>query len=298
MKLLRMLALSTISAIAGLTGARAAAPELATAPQTVLAMHADGIIEIGTDGSVEALQFTTPLAGELKPALERNLRALRFKPVKVDGQAIRARSGFTVYLAGERVDKGLRIKFDGINFAAPRGEKVARSDGDEEDPTPGRMGPPNYPKDLLMSHLMADVQLALLLGGDGRVEDVRVVRTTMVGSRLTGNEARRAIAMFEKSALAAARKWTANVPGEFGARPPERRTAMTAVVYTIPMKGFDAFAAGQWVEVQRSPKRPVDWLPAEQKRAALDRIASGGGSLSATSGGVQMVEPLSGRPVM
>jgi hypothetical protein len=71
---------------------------------------------------------------------------------------------------------------------------------------------------------------------------------------------RKLMRQFDDAALAAARKWQANMPSEAGALSPKERTSTTVINYSTGDSAMPYGKKGVWVPVHRTPKRPVPWL--------------------------------------
>lgn len=261
--------------------------------QAVFVTRAEGTLVVDAEGRVVELALKTELNPLLAPAVERGLKAMRFKPVLVAGVPTPARAAFTVQLVGERIDDGLKVSFDGIRFSAPGG----RADGvDEGSVTGKRMRPPEYPGDLLIGGTMGEVKLALLIKPDGRLADVSVIQSSIFGRQRTGS-ASAAMRKFERASLQAARNWTFEVPAGLAASPDKDRTAMTSVVFTINRSASELVLPGQWIEVMREPPRTAPWLDADKARVAAEQLVAGNG-LSPVGGELELLKPLAGTPVL
>lgn len=257
--------------------------------QSIFLTRAEGTLVVDAQGQVVELAMKTKLDPLLAPAVERGLRAMRFKPVTVGGVATAARAAFTVQLVGEKIGDGLRVSFDGISFSAPGGRT---DDVDEGAMSAKRMAPPTYPGDMLRDGTMGEVQLAMLVTPDGRLADVAVVRSTLYGSRPRASVAV-AMRQFERASLLAARKWTFNVPPALGNAPAKDRTGTTRVVFLINRSGPEIAEPGQWVEVLREPSRPAPWLDGDDARKAAEQYVAGGG-LAPIGGRFELLRPLAG----
>ena len=260
--------------------------------QLVMVTRAQGTLVVDAQGKVVELKMDTELNPMLAPAVDRGLRAMRFKPVTVDGVATAARAAFTVQLVGERVGDDLKISFDGISFSAPDGHRSEADEADRKGLAKRRMTPPSYPLDLARDGMTGEVQLAFLVGADGRVEDMVVVRTTLYGSR-PGQSETEAMRQFEKATLRTARSWTFRLTPELAAAPAKARTRFTRVVFTIDGGDPEKAKPGQWVEVLREPSRVAPWLDEDTARKAAGQYVASGG-LSSVGGTLELLDSLAG----
>jgi hypothetical protein len=266
------------------------------AVQLVMVTRAEGTLVVDVQGRVVELELGTELNPMLAPAVERGLRAMRFKPVTVDGVATAARAAFTVQLVGERVSDDLKIRFDGISFSTPEGQRSQADGADAKALTKRRMTPPHYPVELAREGLMGEVQLAFLVGADGRVEDMVVVRTTLYGSR-PGRSETETMRQFEAATLRTARSWTFRLAPELATAPAKARTRFTRVVFTLDGRDPPTVKPGQWVEVLREPSRVAPWLDDDTARKAAGQLVAGNG-LSPVGGEIELLKPLAGTPVL
>lgn len=267
------------------------------ATEPVLVTRVEGMLVVDTEGKVAELTLETELSPMIAPAVERGLRAMRFKPVIVAGVPTAARSAFTLQLLGTKQDGGLQVSFDGINFRAPKGVEAQRID--EAGPVARKMAPPTYPGSAMIAGIMGEVQLALLIDADGKPAKVAIVRSNVFAARKTRATVS-GMRQLEQAALAAARKWTFTVPEGFASRSLKERTSMTQVVFLLdsPGGGGSWYRPGAWLEVLRAPARPVEWLGPDAGRLAADQVAPGSGGLAPVAGNLELAQPLSGTAVL
>ncbi|SEM38942.1 TonB family C-terminal domain-containing protein [Pseudoxanthomonas sp. GM95] len=165
-------------------------------------MLVSGDIEITPQGKVETYRFDHPedLPPEARQLLDQAIPSWVFHPVERDGHAVGARSKMSLRLVARKLDND-------------RYEMAVRSAQFEGDPQPGevvgsaKMTPPRYPQTAAQNGVAGDVYLLVRVGRDGTVEDVAAEQTNLqVVDRERNMEKWRA--MFEKSAMDAARGWT------------------------------------------------------------------------------------------
>jgi len=277
------------------TGWRATATAAGDSLDEVLVTQVEGLVVVAEDGSVADLKLATDVPGELGPALQQRLRDLRFVPVTVGGQPVKARVAFVLGLAAtKKPEGGLSVTVDGIEFFAPADTPTAVADG----ATPAIIGkmmmPPRIPDDLLRIGVPGGgVDVAVRFGVDGKVEEAAIVRSYMAG-RTPGPRGRKLMHEFDAAALAAARKWQAVMPPNASALSPKQRTNTSAITYSLSDGTMPYGRKGVWVAVVRTPKRAVPWLAGDASEA--DRIGLMGRPGGST--GFQLAAPLAGTPVM
>lgn len=275
-----------------------AAPAAQAKLEKVLVTQARGTVVVSPEGQVAELQLATALDPALAAAVERGLRAMRFKPVKVDGVAAPARAGFIVFIAGERDGDQLRTRFDGIRFHAPRPAAGAGANpAITMDFDFRRENAPKYPEDLLRAGTSGEVELAFLVGPDGRPEDVAVVRSGLVGPAPRGAVPGRALKQLEGAALAAGRKWRFAVPADLAGGSPKERTYLTTLTFSTGLPTPGIHADGEWVELLRGEIRPLPWLDEEAAPALADGSTRDGDS-ALLVGSLELARPLAGTPIL
>ncbi len=259
-------------------------------------MHVTGTIVIEPDGRVGNVTFNSKFDPAMRSSLEAKMRGWKFAPIRVGGEARRAETGFEVRLAGEKVGDSYVVRLDGTNFDGGSAKNAVVPDGLPVPITAKRMEPPAYPQDLMLSGKTGRVRLVIRVGADGHVEDVVAAQSLAFDFKGRESEAsaRKTIRVFERNAVIAARRWTFNVPPGHAERGAEAMTVATDVEYVIK---YDTSVAGQWVPVQRAPRRSIDWLPKDRAEAA----ASGGGSAGKVAGlesPYRLLTPVNGNVVM
>ncbi len=262
----------------------------------LMLMHVAGTLVIEPDGHVGTVTFASTFDPALRAGLEAKVREWKFAPIRVGGAARRAETGFEVRLAAQKVGDSFVVRMDGTSFDGANAKNAVIPDGVPAPITAKRMQPPAYPQDLMMSGKTGRVRLVIRVAADGHVEDV--VAAQALAFDFKGREpesvARKTIRVFERNAIIAARRWTFNVPPGHVERGPEAMTVATDVEYVIK---YDTSVAGQWVPVQRAPRRTIDWLP----RDRADDAATGGGSAGSITGlesPYRLVTPVTGNVVM
>jgi hypothetical protein len=270
-------------------GAEPTKPDAGIEPAIV--MGVSGALVFEPDGTVSSLQIDTPLSPQLRPSVERTLRAWRFHPVVVDGVARQARTGFDLQLVGRKVDAGYSVRVDGVDFRLPKDTPNLKELG-----ISGReLHPPRYPKDAMMAGVSGRVVLGIRVTPDGTTGDVTVVRSMLFGTMPRGGKfAQRYLKQLEDASLAAVRTWRYTVPSGVAVGDAASMTVLTPMEFK--MGEFDTDVPGQWLPVMRQPTRRIPWMSDD---AGLgDALGGAAGSLASGSNPIRLLTPAAGQPVM
>ena len=296
--------LATLVALVPAAASRAAPARALQAPEaaleSIILMQVEGVVTIEPDGTVGGLSFDTKFEDALRGALESKMRAWRFKPVLVAGQARRAQTPFRVMLAAGRLDGQYQVRIDDTGFGGVEGTKAMLGavvpDGVAPPITAKRMVAPQYPMTQQRAGEIGRVHLVIRVAPDGRVADVLATQSLAfdIGGSESDASARRSIHSFEVAAIAAARRWTFNVPAAAAARSASDMTVSTDVEYVLR---YDTTVAGQWIAVKRAPKRPVAWLPPEQADGTGAGM-SATGEVAGVNSPYRLATPVAGNVVM
>jgi hypothetical protein len=267
-----------------------------TAPmERLMMLEAGGTLEVAPDGSVASVTVEDGIEAQLSTALSNSVRKLHFAPVLVDGQAVRALTGFKVVLLGRKDAGNFSITIDSIDFQTPKGMQAVKTDGASVDVTSRKMGPPVYPRDEQRNGRMAMVKLAIRVGPDGRAAEVVAVDSFLYDMHVREGQGSTSLRNFEKASIDAAKGWTFNVPQNAAGLDPREMTVATSILYTF-IDGKELEQHGQWLYVHKQPKRPIAWLPRAQSQALAD-TALAAGAVSSGNGAFQLLEPIGGTPV-
>lgn len=259
---IRIAALATALVFASAAGAspRLPPPEVET---PVYATRVDGSIEIGPDGRVVRYEPETtlkePLAGRVRGLAER----LRFEPVEIDGKPVIARTKMRLHLVAEALETGeLQVRVEHVGF--PEGEegmqRLPESQGGYIRGIAKRV-PVRYPKEALTTGggLSGRVLVALRLAPDGTVVEALARESALYSVKGREKALGGALALFERSATEAIRRWQFDVRVPDGAYPkPEELTGLIAVEYFID--GHPQPRPGLWMHETRSRERSLPWL--------------------------------------
>jgi len=257
--------------------------------QAEASMVLTGQIDIGTDGQVEAFQIDK--RGQVNDAIARfvegAVQAWRFEPVRVDGQAVKARSPVSLRLGG-------RIHPEGGQQVTLLAASVQQYDPTAtDDVTRLKMPPPAYPEDVYRAGGRGDVLLLVQVGRDGKVMDVA---TEQVNLRVIANEAamRQMRDKLSRVSMAAARRWTFKAPttGEHK----EDASWTVRVPVTFAFHG-EEMRYGKWDAYIPGPRQQAPWRAdkALGADANADLLPAGGVFMAdAASKGPQLLTPLGG----
>lgn len=295
---MRALALALACALTGVVAGPAA--QAAGAEQSrevrgleaVALMAVDGNLVIEPDGSVSGVKLSTKIDPELAANIEKAVRTWRFRPVKIGGEPRRVNTSLRLQLAATRQEgQRFSVRIDSIDFPDASDKKAVRPDNQPELITGKKLGPPQYPSELLMRGMMGAVMLAIRVTPEGTAGDVMVVQSHLYDTGRASLMSRVSLTQFENSAVRAARRWTFNVP-QGGARDAKAMTVTVPVAYS--MSGVSLDMPGRWLQVQRTAKQQIAWLPAEQSRSGPSLAAAGGGSVSQFGVGPQLEQDVAG----
>jgi TonB family protein len=270
--LLRVLALALCCAT---IPAFASAPATPPAPlETVLSLQVEGEVDIDASGNVLAYRFDTPPPESVRGAVERTIRGWHFVP-RIDGAVVQAQTISMRLALGARESGGKylsRIENVWLTAKVPLAQQ-RRVETETVVLQAASLGPPRYPLDLAAHGISGKVLVGLRVGVDGKVADAVVVQSALMDAQDPSAGARRALALFEKSALAGARRWRFDVTPGQGVPTPEDLTVLVPVSYAMRRDE----AAGKWRSIVRTPRTPPPWLPATDDRSRLGVADVGNG---------------------
>lgn len=293
----RVLTLALACTIASMAGGSAALASGTAAARPVEGMErvsvmtVDAQIMIEVDGQVSQVNIDTKITADLAESLQRSLLKWRFEPIRVGGQARRARTQVRLALAAQQEGDSYKVRLDGVDYPDSADPKAVLADGQLEPIVGGRLLKPGYPQSLMMRGVMGRVLLAIRVTPEGKAGEVMIVQSLLYDINRPTPLTRRSVADFESVALNVARRWTFKVPPG-PARDVEEMTVTVPVVFT--MTSYDLDTPGQWVPVLRVPRQTIPWLPASQARSGLGLASSGGGNVSQFGAGPKLLQDVSG----
>jgi len=201
-----------------------------------------------------------------------------FKPVVVDGRAMRAKGPMTLRVVARKVDEGhYQVQIRSATFGSEdAGAGVASL----------KMDPPAYPEAAFRMGLAGTVYLLVRIGRDGKVEDV-IAEQTNLKTVASEHEMKALRAMLERASVGAARKWKFTPP----TAGPE--VDATHWVVRVPVSyRLDAAKPkyGTWESYIPGPRAIVPWADGGLVLAGADAMPDG--ALYQLGTGLQLLTPL------
>lgn len=265
-------------------GVHAGAKDEAAQGEAVLTLRVDGELSINPEGKVADYRIITKLDPQLERLVRRAVPGWRFKPILVDGKPVIASSPMRITLSAEEMDQGYKVVVDNVVFRpntreeweaeqASRRARPRMSVAGEAPPsmvwiTPNSLQPPKYPSGMQRSGVEGIVVLILRLHPDGTVAEVFASQSSLLNVKGSGGLLDRARLMLERSAAAAAKRWTFTVAAEDpAAMSAAALTVMVPVDYSLgnPAAGPELLT-GTWRHEFRGPNQQAPWLPAGNAR--------------------------------
>lgn len=250
--------------------------------QAEASMVLTGEIRVDAEGKVTgyAIDHEDKVPGYVSSSLATAIPGWRFKPVLVGGKAMPARARMSLRMLAKPTGKDeYAVSIAGSTFgdsAAQETDQVQR----------GRMQPPEYPYDLIVTGGQGTAYLVLKVGRDGSVEDAIVERVN-----LTVYAPERQMKRFRKrlgdAAVKAARRWVFVPPttGELVDEP------FWSVRVPVDFKlGDREIAYGQWKAYLPGTSQRAPWLEADE--AGNDALADG--ALQTVGTGLVLLTSLQG----
>lgn len=259
--------------------------------EAVSILSLKGRVVIEPDGRVGSVKVDTRLTPALTAAVEQMVGEWRFKPIVIGGVPQRATTGMNMVLAArEAADVGTkyRVWVESVDFSDEDAAAVA-VDGEGPALSGRKMSPPGYPPSLQMRGVMGSVLLAFRVTPDGKTGQVMVLQSHVYEFNRPKGPLDQSIQTMERVAVNAARRWTYNVP----AGHPDTDREMTATTRMVFTLGYELDQPGVWLRVQRTPKRPIEWLPPSGADSRLG-LAMAGGGLAQPGRGPELLRDVSG----
>lgn len=256
--------------------------------QAEASMVLTGMIEIGTEGQVEAFRMDRRdrVGDTIARFVETEVQAWRFEPVVIEGHAVQAQTPVSIRLGGKQnPDNSLQVTLLAANFA--------KYDPDATDAvTRLRLNPPSYPEDVARAGGHGDVLLLVQVGRDGKVMDVVAEQVNL---RVVAREPQMRLMRdkFARVSVAAARKWTFRVPTT-GEQQNEASWTLRVPVRFATRDERESY--GSWEAFIPGPRQPAPWradTPVADD-AAADLLPSGGVFMADVNKGPRLLTPLGG----
>jgi len=255
-----------------------AAAEASTEPalETVLALHVDGELDVDAAGAVAAFRIPTPMPAAVRASLERYIAGWRFEPI-IEGEALASTTVAMQVALAAREDAGnFRVTIENVRLWAKDAANPGSYVNQVATIAPVSLKPPSYPSSLIDYGLDGKVLVGLLLAPDGSVASASIVQSALYDARGKPENLRKALLMFEKSALAGARRWRFDVVAT-GVPTPADLTVFVPVQYLWDARRQPS--GDKWRTLVRTARTPPAWLPATDDRARLGVADVGGGGV-------------------
>lgn len=253
--------------------------------QVESSMVVNGEVQIDAEGKVETIRLDEPekLPEGIVIFVTGQVKEWTFEPVRVNGQAVPARSRMSLRVIGKRLDK------DSISIGIRHANFLGNKPGDGEAVSSVRMGPPRYPPSAARDRAQGSVYLVLKVGRDGTVEDAAVeqVNLRIVGSERSMDNWRR---QFAEASLGAARRWTFSPPdaGEWAGE--AYWTVRVPVDYSMGPGSADRY--GKWQTYVPGPRQAAPWAEDGDTAFSPDALDHGAVYMAGRAPGLRLLTPL------
>lgn len=250
---------------------------IAEKPLPIYELQATGEIRIGPDGHVRDYELKSDLSPAIAEIVDRQVRSWTFDPILVDGKPV---------IAETRLALGLEAMPSGDGKYALRIEHVWFGQPTQEH----QMEPPRYPMSAARTGLGAKVVLVLRLDPQGNVIDVFPEQTSLTAS---GSErmAKKWREIFEKTSIAAARKWKFEITETIGGKPIES-TIRVPVTFIMD---DDRKPATRWQAFVPGPVHPVPWVDSDSLATGPSRDTLEDGDLQSLSSRFKLKQDVVGK---
>lgn len=256
--------------------------------ERVAVMRLDGTITIDATGKPVGYTLAKPLPAALAANIDRVVNGWRFHPVLQDGVPRRAEARMRIGLAARKVGEQIEVRIDHATFPGPESETTPNG------MTRVRMPPPQYPVELMRVGVSGKVLLSLRIAPDGSVADVVASQSMLFDVAGSEKNLRRAIAMFEESAIKGARRWRFAVPARLATATPAEMTVSAPIEYRMA-KG--EATPGDWQWVVRVPYKAAAWLPKAPAGSQPGVADLADGELAGGAPALRLAMDVAGQPV-
>lgn len=268
-----------------LSGFALAAGPAAVRKRVQASMLLTGTIVVAPDGSVGS--YAIDKAEKLPPVvtgvIAKSIPRWKFEPVLLNGKPVAAKTKMSLRLVARPVgDDSYSIGIGGAQF----GQNVPGESITYKEPVR-----PVYPPQAARDHVSGTVYLLLRVGREGRVQEAEAEQVNlMVVDSDKGMERWRKV--LADSALAAARRWTFNLPTSGEHMNDKYWVARVPVMYGLrPVNENDDY--GKWQPYVPGPKQPVPWIDDPQLLSGnADALPDGG--IYPLNSGLHLTKPAGG----
>lgn len=252
----------------------------------------EGEVQIEPDGSVSQVKLSREdrLTPTITGLVRESALKWKFKPVLLNGTAVRARSPMSVRLVAKQEGaESYQVRLSAVSFGGPSGSQPG-------DIGSRKMTPPVYPEEMAARHVFGTVYLVVKVARDGTVADA-VVEQVNLRTLATEKEMEKFRQVFAKNTLAAARRWTFRVPTEGAQVNDPFWSVRVPVAYTLNKEPSedDKDSYGRWFAYIPGPRTAAPWLQAnDPSNFSPDALPAGGVYLAGKQDGPQLLTPLQG----
>jgi hypothetical protein len=272
----------------GLSCALLSVAALATGPTALrkrmqASMLLTGTIVVAPDGSVRSyvIDHAEKVPKDVGSLVERNVWQWKFAPVLVNGAPVAAEAKMSFRVVAKPVGDGkFSIGISGAQFGeGSPGQSISIRE----------MSWPAYPAVAAQARVEGTVYLLLRVGRQGEVQEV-VAEQVNMGVLDNERQLARWRPLLAKAAIAAARKWTFNLPASGHGVDDDNWFVRVPIGFGIGPPGDDY---GQWEAYIPGPRQPIPWFDGgRQVLSSAD--ASPDGAISQPDRGLNLLTPLDG----
>lgn len=270
--LLVLLAAAVCSTTAG-AAERAAAP--LPVMETLLTRQVDGRIVVDPQGNLVEYTVESKLTETLRAKVEGMVAKWRFHPVLVEGRPVRAQTRMRITLSAKQEGENYLLNVDNVTFPGDQeGAVKADSEPLRATITGKSMTPPPYPSQMAAAGVEGVVLLYIRVDADGKVVDVMPVQAALLNVRGRDNLLAKAVAVFERNAVAKAKLWRFNVEVHDPNLRPSDMTVTVPVDYKMVGRKHNS---EEWRVEVRGARKEASWLADESdmQRVGVSDVSEG-----------------------
>jgi TonB family protein len=270
-----------------LSSAALAAGPAAVRKRVQASMLLTGTIVVAPDGSVSSYAIDKPekLPPMVTGLIAESIPKWKFEPTLLDGKPVAAKAKMSVrFVAKPLGDDKYSVGISGTEF----GQNVPG-----ESITYKNRVAPTYPPQAANSRISGTVYLLLRVGRQGQVQEAVAEQVNLVVVD-SDEELERGRKMLANSALAAARKWTFNLPTSGAHMNDEYWVARVPIAYDLmsgPLRDDDY---GKWQPYVPGPKQPVPWMDDQRLLSGSADALPDGGLQPLEEDGLRLITPPDG----
>jgi len=262
--------------------------------EVVAVMPLEADVEVDPTGLLTHFELRSDAPKDIRAGMGALVGSWRFEPpVDPDGKPDAVKARMRLVLRADAEGEQFRVSVDNVRFERPPiTERLFERPSARI--TFGELGRPRYPREAFLSGGTATVLVALRLSPDGTVADAVVVQSALYDAKDTSNRARQALRLFERSTLAAARKWQFQVEA-IGEPTLADLTFVVPVHYYRDAKREKVAELGQWRRIARTPRVPIPWLPVDAGRVEAGVADVGGSEPSPVAAPLRLLGKIAGK---